>query len=282
MVEEVINFVPNKGLVVDGTIGKGGHAFEILRRKDVRLLGLDKDPSQVEWAKKRLAQFQDRVTVINGGFEDLPSIMCETASFILLDLGISSDQLKASRGFSFMEADAPLDLRFNPTLGKPASQMIQEASVTDLRKIFEEYAQVPKAYELSKRIKERALQGRMNKIADLVEVCREIYGERLRGKHCGTLPIQGLRIWVNRELDCLKMFVKSIPHIISEGGRVAIISYHSGEDRIVKNGYKELKSLGFQIVTKKPLRPSDDEVRRNRRARSAKLRVIERGSIWHK
>jgi 16S rRNA (cytosine1402-N4)-methyltransferase len=272
------------GWVVDGTIGMGGHAERLLEAggESTRVLGIDRDPEALERARRRLARFGDRVRLRLGSFRDVGSHTGEAgvsrAAAILLDLGLSSYQLDASgRGFSFQK-DEPLDMRFDPTRGRTAADLLADATEAELARILFEYGEERHARRIAKRIVERRRRSPLTITADLVEavkagVPRAAWSRRT---HVATRTFQALRMAVNEEPEALLQALDDAPALLERGGRLGVISFHSGEDRAVKQAFRALKDHGFAELDPSPVVPGDDEISGNPRARSAKLRVLER------
>jgi 16S rRNA (cytosine1402-N4)-methyltransferase len=273
-------------LYVDGTVGEGGHAAAILDRTapDGELWGLDQDPAALKAAAARLARHTSRFLLFNRSYAQLGELL-ETArvpgvSGILLDLGLSSLQLEQSqRGFSFMR-DEPLDMRFNPELpGPTAAQLLNTASQETLEKIFWEYGEEPRARRVARLVVKSRRQAPFQTTQQLVKVLHQAQGPGgRRGRiNPATRVFQALRIAVNRELEQLDSFLHQAPAWLLPGGRLVVISYHSLEDRIVKQQLVAWDQTGVMSrLTRKPLRPTAQEVRQNPRARSAKLRIAEK------
>jgi len=270
------------GWVVDGTVGQGGHAEAILARTPptVRLLGFDRDPQALEASSRRLVAFGDRFVPVHRGYESVEAVLAEmgiaAVDRVVLDLGLSTTQLDSDRGFSF-EGDQPLDMRFDPTEGRTAAQAIRETPENELANVLFLFGEVPASRRLARRMKEEARAGRMETTADLVRVCREVLGPNVRKMPSPVLPAQALRILVNREFERLDAFLESIPAILAPRGRVAVISFHSGEDRRVKQAFRSLAATGdFVLPRRKPISPTEEEQRLNRRSRAAHLRILQR------
>jgi 16S rRNA (cytosine1402-N4)-methyltransferase len=270
------------GWVVDGTVGQGGHAEAILSRTPpaVRLMGFDRDPQALEASSLRLAAFGDRFVPIHRGYDSMREVLDEAGVAVVdrvcLDLGLSTTQLDSDRGFSFA-GDQPLDMRFDPTEGLTAAERLHEISESELANVLFLFGEVPASRRLAHRMKEEARANRMETTADLVRVCREVLGPMVRKMPSPVLPAQALRILVNGEFERLDTFIASIPSILAPGGRVAVISFHSGEDRRVKQGFKALATTKeFRLPQRKPIGPTEEEQRRNRRSRAAHLRILER------
>ena len=272
------------GWVVDGTIGMGGHAERLLDAGGARtrLLGIDHDPEALARARERLGRFGDRVTLRHGSFRDLGSHAREAgidrAAAIMLDLGLSSYQLERSgRGFSFQK-DEPLDMRFDPTRGHTAADLLADATEAELARILFEYGDERHARRIARRIVEQRHRSPLTTTAELVDavkagVPRAAWSHRT---HVATRTFQALRMAVNHEPEALREALDAAPELLERGGRLGVISFHSGEDRAVKHTFRALRSRGFGPLDPSPVTPSEDETRDNPRARSAKLRVLER------
>ena len=272
------------GWVVDGTIGMGGHAERLLEAggEDTRVLGIDSDPEALERAGRRLARFGDNVRLRHGSFRDIgahaQAAGVSQAASVLLDLGLSSYQLDASgRGFSFQK-DEQLDMRFDPTRGRTAADLLADATEAELARILFEYGEERHARRIAKRIVERRQRSPLTITADLVEavkagVPRAAWSRRT---HVATRTFQAIRIAVNEEPEALSQALHAAPALLERGGRLGVISFHSGEDRAVKRAFRALGTSGFIELVPSPVTASDPEVNENPRARSAKLRVLER------
>jgi len=272
------------GWVVDGTIGMGGHAERLLEAggAGTRLLGIDRDPEALERAGRKLARFGDRVRLRQGSFGDLGAFASEAgvsrAAAVLLDLGLSSYQLDSSgRGFSFLK-DEPLDMRFDPTRGRTAADLLKDATEAELARILFEYGEDRHARRIAKRIVERRRRSPLMVTADLVEavkagVPRAAWSRRT---HVATRTFQAVRMAVNEEPEALLQALDAAPALLEQGGRLGVISFHSGEDRAVKRAFRALRARGFAQLEPSPAVPCGDEILGNPRARSAKLRVLER------
>ncbi len=270
--------------MIDGTVGMGGHAEAILERsgEDVRLLGLDLDPEAVDRARARLGRYGDRVRLRRASFADLGAIAAEegvaAARSILLDLGVSSYQLdEAGRGFSF-SADEPLDMRLDPTSGptRPtAAALLNELPEAELARVIFEYGDERHARRIARAIVHRRP---LATTGDLVAAVRGAVPRAAwsRRRHVATRTFQAIRMAVNDEQGALRRALQQAPALLAAGGRLGIIAFHSGEDRIVKQTFRTLARQGFAELEPSPLVPGDDEVRANPRARSARLRVLER------
>ena len=272
-----------EGWVIDGTVGMGGHAEAILSLSapSVRLLGLDVDRHALAQAGARLAPFGDRVRLERSSFRDLQQAAAaagiETTRAILLDLGVSSWQLEQSgRGFSF-QGDEPLDMRLDSSVGETAAAMLNRLTEAELARLIFEYGEEPHARRIARAIvRRRPLQRTGDLVAAVrAAVPRAAWPRRL---HVATKTFQAVRMAVNDEPGALRQALAQAPRLLAAGGRLGVIAFHSGEDRIVKQTFRALEPAGFAELEPSPRQPADDEVRENPRARSAKLRVLERFS----
>jgi 16S rRNA (cytosine1402-N4)-methyltransferase len=285
------------GLLVDATVGLGGHAAALLAAcPGFRLLGLDRDPSAIDLARGRLHQFADRVTLENRPFSDLPQALAEhdepSAAAVLADLGCSSLQLDTpQRGFSFAR-DGPLDMRMGGT-GPTAADIVNTAEPEELMRILWDYGEERHARSIVRAIIKQRRQRPLQTTTELGQLVLEVLGHRGKEKiHPATRTFQALRIAVNDELGQLRDFVEPAVRCLQPGGRLAVISFHSLEDRIVKHTLRSFEGRCscppglpqcvcnprrmVQVLTRRPVRPEADEVASNPRARSARLRAVER------
>lgn len=289
----------DNGIYVDGTLGGGGHSEEILKRNDtVKLIGIDRDSEAMAAAEKRLERFSDKVTLVNSNFADVKDVLkklgTEKIDGAVLDLGVSSYQLdNAERGFSYMK-DAPLDMRMNRNDTKSAYDVVNTYDKTALCDIFYRYGEE----KWSKRIAEFIIKRReespiktTKELADIISAAIP-QGARDRGSHPAKRVFQAIRIEVNGELEILKNAVNDFISVLNDGGRLAIITFHSLEDRIVKQCFAEAaagctcpkdfpicvcgKKPAVKIITKKPILPSETEQADNPRSKSAKLRAAQK------
>ena len=272
------------GWVVDGTIGMGGHAERLLDDggADTRLLDVDRDREALARARRRLARFGARVVLEHGSFRELAALVAAagaTATAIILDLGLSSYQLEESgRGFSF-QRDEPLDMRFDPTGGLTAADLLNSLSRDELARILWEYGEERHARRIARRIEERRRRAPLQRTPDLVAVVKDAVPRAAwSGRvHVATRTFQAVRMAVNEEVEALTEALPRVASCLERGGRLGVISFHSGEDRIVKRSFRSLQEGGaFAGLLPAPIEPGRDEVRDNPRARSAKLRVLER------
>ncbi len=279
MMKECIDglMIRKNGIYVDGTLGGAGHSFQIAQRIDGgRLIGLDKDETAIAVATERLAIFEDRVSLVHSDFSELESVLkylgIEKIDGILLDLGCSSHQFDTpERGFSYMN-DGPLDMRMNANAEFTAADIVNTYDKNELTEIIRSYGEERWASRIAEFIvDERPLYT----TAELVDVIKKAIpaGARRNGPHPAKRTFQALRIEVNDELGAVERAIRSVIPLLQSGGRMCIISFHSLEDRIVKTVFKE---SGEKIITKRPLVPTDEEIARNPRARSAKLRILEK------
>ena len=270
-----------EGWVIDGTVGMGGHAEAMLETggAHVRLLGLDADPDALARAGERLARFGDRVRLVHANFRDLAGVArahsVEEPRSVLLDLGVSSRQLDESgRGFSF-QRDEPLDMRLDPTRGQTAAELLNHLDEATLAHLIHEHGEERYARRIARTIVRRRP---LRTTGELVAAVRAAVPRAAwpRRTHVATRTFQALRMAVNDETGALRQTLQEIPGLLAVGGRLGVISFHSGEDRIVKQAFRALGAANYAELEPSPLTPGDDEVRANPRARSAKLRVLER------
>ncbi len=285
LVEEVLRQLEPRpdGVVVDATLGAGGHAEAILEVSSPsgRLLGLDRDEGALVVARERLHRFGDRVRLRQGSFADLSEHLDREGftkvNGIVADLGLSSAQLDdGERGFAF-SAEGPLDMRFDRSAGETAAELINRLDEKELADVIFNFGEERKSRAIARRIVQRRP---IDTTAELRRAVHSVLGPARRGGiDPATRTFQALRIAVNHELEALDAFLESAAERLAPGGRLVIISYHSLEDRAVKWAFREKKdSESFRVLTRKPVRAGEDEIAQNRRARSAKLRALERVS----
>ena len=270
------------GSYADGTVGLGGHAVEVLRRSapDGRLLAVDRDPEALERSRERLAEFGPRVRLEHADWRELPALLGdERPQGVLLDLGVSSLQLDTpERGFSF-RADGPLDMRMDRTGGPTAAEVVNRMPEDELADVLYHFGEERASRRIARAIVRARQRVHLRTTGELAAVVRGASGRpRGRGLDPATLTFQALRIYVNRELEGLRPALEQIALRLAPGGRLAVIAFHSLEDREVKNAFRDLARGDFRLLTRKPIRPSDEEVARNPRARSARLRGLERAA----
>jgi 16S rRNA (cytosine1402-N4)-methyltransferase len=287
LLQEVLSvLVPGvtDGWVADFTVGGAGHSRELLRvtPEGVKLLGVDRDPNALRAAGARLASFGERARLRRGRFSDLRAIVEEEGAqplrCLLLDLGVSSSQLdEAERGFSF-RADGPLDMDMEARGEEQALLMLRRISLKDLARVLGAYGELPKAGTMARAIQDGVRSNKVRSTRDLASLIEKRFGWLRRGRaHPATRVFQALRMAVNDELGELDAALEHGPALLAPGGRMAVISYHSLEDRAVKRRFRDLASGGeYSLPWRKPVRPGEAEIARNSRARSAKLRAIER------
>lgn len=302
MLEQVIEGLDIKpdGIYVDGTLGGGGHSYEIAKRlvSGGRLIGIDQDEAAINAAGARLSGFNDRVTIVRSNYAQMVSVLhsldINRVDGILLDLGVSSHQLdNAERGFSYME-DAPLDMRMDRRQEKTAWDIVNYYSQAELTRIIRDYGEDKFAAKIAAKIigfRENKLIETTGELAEIIKLAIPIK-YRLTGGHPAKRTFQAIRIELNRELEVLEESIEGMIDILSDGGRMAVITFHSLEDRIVKAAFKKAespctcpsdfpicvcgkKAKGF-VASRKPLIPSDEEMERNPRAKSSKLRIFVR------
>ena len=297
-VKELLQIEPGM-LYCDGTLGGGGHSRMILEASapDGRLVGLDQDPAALARGRQVLASYGDRVSLAHGNFADVVQILegigMVPVDGLLLDLGVSSHQLDtADRGFSFRQ-DGPLDMRMDTTGGQSAREFLEQSSESELAWVIHSYGEERASRRVARAIKAALQQGKLRGTADLARVVSDAVPGSRRGQriHPATRTFQALRMAVNRELQSLERFLETFDQVLRPGGRLAVIAFHSLEDRAVKRRFVELANpctcppglpicaCGLEpsvsLLTRKPLRPDEGEVAQNPRARSARLRAVE-------
>ena len=296
--ETLDNLVINPdGIYIDCTLGGGSHSEGILERLSDKglLISIDQDSNAIEYSKKRLEKFGSKWKVFKGNFENIDTITymagIDKVDGILMDIGVSSKQLDdPDRGFSY-RYDAKLDMRMNTDQKISAYDIVNTYSEEQLSKIIFEYGEERHARKIAKLIVEERKSSPIEKTSDLIALIKRAYPERA-SKHPAKKTFQAIRIEVNRELEVLENAMSKAVELLKVGGRLAIITFHSLEDRIVKNKFKDLATAckcpkdipicvcggvkKFEIITKKPIIPIDDELKNNNRAHSSKLRILER------
>jgi 16S rRNA (cytosine1402-N4)-methyltransferase len=301
MADEALHYLQPRpgGLYCDATLGGGGHAFRILEASspDGRLVGIDRDPAALEAARARLKPFGDRVTLVHGSFGDAVSILAELSAVpvdgFMLDLGVSSPQLdRAERGFSF-QREGPLDMRMDPTHGEPALALLERVSLDELASILRRYGDERYAGRIARSIKEAVAARTLATTTELATLIARAVPTRERHKDPATRTFQALRIAVNDELGQLERILEALLDVLKPGGRIVIIAFHSLEDGLVKNRFRDLgrdpglphdvaEKMGvpstpaLRVLTRKPVSPSEAEVLTNPRARSARLRAAQK------
>lgn len=283
--KEVLNHFSSikKGIIVDATVGGGGHSYLILKNfPDVKIVGIDKDETAIKIAAERLKEFKDRFTLVKSSFKDIDKVLSDlgilSVEGILFDLGVSIYHLKTERGFSFQREEA-LDMRMDRSQHLTAFEVVNRYPKNLLEKIIYQYGEEKFAKRIVKNIIEERKKKPIRTTKQLADIIYRSYPPALRrGKiHPATKTFQAVRIEVNNELEEIKEGVSKAIDLLSKNGIIQVISFHSLEDRIVKNTFKEAKRLKkLQILTKKPITPGIEEIKENPPSRSAKLRVGRR------
>jgi 16S rRNA (cytosine1402-N4)-methyltransferase len=308
LLKEAIDFLAVKrgGTYLDATVGLGGHSCEIAKRLGApgHLIGFDKDPAALEVARKKLAPVDSRsslvvsepiserlttndqrpgldwptVTLLHGSFAELVNDQGPaTADGILADLGVSSLQLgDPERGFSF-QAEGPLDMRMNPMSGETAEQVVNHIDERELADVIYEFGEERRSRRIARAIVRSRPIRTTTQLVEVVAAAARSMNRKHERIHPATRTFQALRIFVNRELDDLNALLEAAPRVLKPGGRLVVISFHSLEDRIVKDAMRDGAKQGwYQLLTKKPLTASEEEIERNPRSRSAKMRAAGR------
>ena len=269
----------NGGVYVDATLGAGGHAEALLETPWTRVVGVDRDAGALEIARARLARFGERVTYVHGRFSEierhLEALGISAVDGLVADVGLSSMQIEdAGRGMSF-RSDGPLDMRMDPSSGETALELIDRLDDEELANLIFQYGEERRSRRVARCIKQARASGELETTLDLRRaVVRAVGPARVGGIDPATRTFQGLRIAVNGELDELRALLDAAPRILAPGGVLAVIAFHSLEDRIVKHALRDRTT--WQPLTKKPVTASDEETADNPRARSAKLRAARR------
>ncbi len=294
-----LNIRPD-GIYVDGTLGGGGHAYEVCKRlgEHGRLIGIDQDADAIAAASARLSEFQDKITVVRSNYENIASVLhdlgIEKVDGIYLDLGVSSYQLDtASRGFTYRE-DAPLDMRMDQRNPQTAADIVNNYSEMELYRIIRDYGEDRFAKNIAKHIVRQRQEKPYETTGELIETIKAAIPAKIRatGGHPAKRTFQAIRIELNHELDVLNRSIDTMIDLLNPGGRLSIITFHSLEDRIVKKRFRDnenpcicppefpvcmcgRKSKGT-VITRKPVVPGEEELEYNKRSKSSKLRVFER------
>lgn len=294
-----LNIKPD-GVYVDCTMGGAGHSIEIVKNlsSEGLFIGFDQDINAINTAKERLSEYSDRVKFVHSNFENIKSELEKLGitkiDGVLADLGVSSHQLdEADRGFSYMQ-DAPLDMRMDVRSEFSAYDVVNNYSEDELNRIIKEYGEENWSRRIAKFIVEAREESPIQNTGELVEIIKKAIPKKARidGPHPAKRTFQAIRIEVNNELGVITSLIRDVASIMNKGGRICIITFHSLEDRIVKNEFKYLaidcicppelpmcqcdKEKEVKVITRKPILPSDEEVEVNPRSRSAKLRVAEK------
>lgn len=288
------------GIYVDGTLGGGGHAYEVCRRLSPkgRLIGIDQDAAAIEAAGERLLEFGDQVTIVRSNYcnmrLELQKLGIDKVDGILLDLGVSSYQLdSAERGFTYRE-DAPLDMRMDRRQSKTAREIVNEYSEQELFRVIRDYGEDKSAKNIARHIAAAREKKPIETTGELVEIIKNAVPAKVRmsGGHPAKKTFQAIRIELNRELEVLKDSLDDMIDLLKPGGRICVITFHSLEDRLVKTIFKTNENpctcpSNFpvcvcgnkpkgRLAVKKPIVPGEEELTKNKRSKSAKLRVFER------
>ncbi|MCI1959834.1 MAG: 16S rRNA (cytosine(1402)-N(4))-methyltransferase RsmH [Clostridia bacterium] len=291
--------IKENGIYVDGTLGGGGHSYKIAEKlTSGKLIGIDQDINAIEAAGKKLEQFKDKIKLVHDNFSNIKAIMknlgIEKVDGFLLDIGVSSYQLdEAKRGFSYMQ-DAPLDMRMDVSADLSAYDVVNGYTQKQLDDVIFNYGEERWAKRIAQFIVEERKKKPIESTFELVDIIKKAVpkGARKDGPHPAKRTFQAIRIEVNHELDILERTIDDMTEILNPKGRLCIITFHSLEDRIVKNAFRKQenpctcppefpvcvcgkKPLG-KVITRKPILPSDEEIEENHRSRSAKLRILER------
>ena len=288
------------GIYVDGTLGGGGHSYEICKRLSDkgRLIGIDQDAAAIEAASERLGEFKDRVTIIRSNYcemkKQLNSIGVTSVDGIILDLGVSSYQLDtAERGFTYRE-DVPLDMRMDQRQARTAKDIVNEYSEMELYRIIRDYGEDKFAKNIAKHIVQARQERPLETTGELIQAIKAAIPMKVRavGGHPAKKTFQAIRIELNNELGVLRDSLDDMIDLLNDEGRLCIITFHSLEDRIVKNHFRTSEHPSIcpkefpvcvcgriskgKVVTRKPILPGEEELEENSRSKSAKLRVFER------
>jgi 16S rRNA (cytosine1402-N4)-methyltransferase len=302
LVDEVLQYLAprNNEIFCDGTAGGGGHLAAVLAVAGTRAIGIDRDPAARQAAETRLESFGERVRIVEGQYSEMEALLAAAGvtqvNGIVLDLGVSSPQLDhPERGFSFMK-EGPLDMRMDPTRGQTALELITDLDQDDLADLIKELGEERHAKKVARLIKEALAADTLHTTTELATVISgaiPFHEQRQSKIHPATRTFQALRIAVNQELDELATFLGAFPGLLAAGGRCVVISFHSLEDRLVKNAFRDLEWTSslperfaieagervapvVEVLTRKPVSASDAELARNPRARSARLRACVR------
>ena len=284
LLKEAIDFLAIKrgGTYIDATVGLGGHSFEIAKRLGAlgHLIGLDKDPAALEVARAKLVFEQDapEITLLHSSFAEIGKRFgFAKADGLLADIGVSSLQLNdAARGFSF-QAEGPLDMRMNPQAERTAEQVVNQIDEVTLANLIYEFGEERRSRRIARAIVRSRPIRTTAQLADVISAAARPMNQAERRIHPATRTFQALRIFVNHELNDLRALLDAAPQVLKPGGRLVIISFHSLEDRIVKDALRDgVKQGYYELLTKKPVTAGEEEIDRNPRSRSAKLRAAER------
>jgi len=281
LLDEVVHWLaPERGgCFVDCTVGLGGHAGVLLQHGVERLVGIDRDPAALALARQALQDFGDRVELVHADYRELARILdargLTTVDGILVDLGVSSMQLEAEgRGFSFRR-DEPLDMRMDTSRGETCADLLATVDETELADVIYQFGEERNSRRIARALVRARAARPLETTGQVADIVRR--ASRVKGYwriDPATRTFQALRIWVNRELEGLDAFLETAAGRLVPGGRLAVITFHSLEDRVVKHTFRRLEAV--RVLTRRPIVAGDEEVARNPRARSAKLRAVER------
>jgi 16S rRNA (cytosine1402-N4)-methyltransferase len=287
LLKEAIDFLAIRrgGTYIDATLGLGGHSSEIAKRLGPQghLIGFDKDTHAIELARQRLSRIggddRPKITLLHSSYAEVPQhVPAATADGLLADLGVSSLQFgDQARGFSF-QAEGPLDMRMDPQGERTADQVVNHMREEDLANVIYEFGEERRSRRIARAIvRARPIRTTAHLAQVISAALRSMNTGAHQRIHPATLTFQAIRIFVNRELDDLKALLAAAPQVLKPGGRLVVISFHSLEDRMVKDSLREGREKGiYNVLTKKPLTATEEEIDRNPRSRSAKLRAAER------
>ena len=302
LLEETIRNLKVKpdGIYVDGTLGGGGHAYEVCRQLSAKgsLIGIDQDEAAIEAAGERLQEFGDKVTIIRSNYcnmkKELQKIGISSVDGIVLDLGVSSYQLdNAERGFTYRE-DVPLDMRMDRRGSRTAKDIVNTYTENELYRVLRDYGEEKFAKKIARNICTARMDKPIETTGELIELIKQSIPMKMRavGGHPAKKTFQAIRIELNQELEVLRNSLDDMIKLLNDGGRICIITFHSLEDRIVKTNFKRNENPGTcppdfpvcvcgkkpmgKVITRKPILPDEEEIAVNKRSKSAKLRVFER------
>jgi 16S rRNA (cytosine1402-N4)-methyltransferase len=281
---EIVSLVVTRpgGVYVDATVGLGGHTAAMLEAGAGRVIGIDRDPAALAACRERFAEIGDRVTLVHADYREIAAVLRDQGAVdgVIADFGVSSMQLDhAPRGFSFRQA-GPLDMRMDQSRGETLAERLAAVDEAELADVIFQFGEERKSRRVAREIVAARDRGALLTTADLAAAARRgAGGGTWQRIDPATRTFQALRIWVNAELDGLDRFVEDATRVLAPGGRVGVLAFHSLEDRIVKQTMRRLAAEGAgTLVTRRPLMPGDAEIERNPRARSARLRVLEKAA----
>ncbi len=286
LLKEAIDFLAIRrgGTYIDATVGLGGHSLEIAKRLGApgHLIGLDKDPAALDEARARLissgGESWPQVTLLHSSFAEIGErFEAASADGLIADLGVSSLQLETpARGFSF-QAEGPLDMRMDPQAEPTAEQVVNHLDERELADVIYEFGEERRSRRIARAIVRSRPIRTTAQLADVVSAAARPMNRAERRIHPATRTFQALRIFVNHELNDLRVLLNAAPQLLKSGGRIVIISFHSLEDRMVKDAFREAVKQGhYELLTRKPVTAGEDEMNRNPRSRSAKMRAAEK------